>query len=108
MIFAFIGGLALFLYGIRIMSIGLKKASGARVGRLISKITDNRFYGMLGGAFATMIVQSSSTIIALLVGLVQARLMTSTVILGAEIGTTAMAQLVAFRLHDYALMILRK
>ena len=109
MILIFIGGLALFLYGIRIMSSGLKKASGARVGRLISKITDNRFYGMLAGAFATMIVQSSSTIIALLVGLVQSRLMTSSqslaVILGAEIGTTAMAQLVAFRLHDYALMI---
>jgi phosphate:Na+ symporter len=105
----FAGGLALFLYGIRMMSSGLKKASGERMRRLISKVTGNRFYGMLAGAFATMIVQSSSTIIATLVGLVQSRLMTYSqalaVILGAEIGTTAMAQLVAFKLHDYALII---
>jgi phosphate:Na+ symporter len=105
----FAGGLALFLYGIRMMSSGLKKASGERMRRLISKVTGNRFYGMLAGAFATMVVQSSSTIIATLVGLVQSRLMTYSqalaVILGAEIGTTAMAQLVAFKLHDYALII---
>ncbi len=105
----FAGGLALFLYGIRLMSSGLKKASGTRMRQLISKVTGNSLYGMFAGAFATMVVQSSSTIIAILVGLVQSRLMTSTqslaVILGAEIGTTAMAQLVAFRLHDYALII---
>ena len=103
------GGLALFLFGIRMMSSGLKKASGERVRRLVSKISRNRFYGLFSGAFATMIVQSSSTIIAILVGLVHSRFMTSSqalaVILGAEIGTTAMAQLVAFRLHDYALTI---
>jgi phosphate:Na+ symporter len=105
----FAGGLALFLYGIRIMSNGLKKASGEQVRLLISKITGNRFYGLLAGAFATMVIQSSSAIIAMLVGLVQSRLMTYSqalaVILGAEIGTTAMAQLIAFRLHDYALII---
>lgn len=105
----FAGGLALFLYGIRMMSSGLKKASGARMRQLISKVTGNSLYGMLAGAFATMVVQSSSTIIAILVGLVHSRLMTSTqslaIILGAEIGTTAMAQLVAFRLQDYALII---
>ncbi len=105
----FTGGLALFLYGIRMMSSGLKKASGERMRHLISKVTGNRFYGMLAGALATMVVQSSSTIIATLVGLVQSRLMTYSqalaVILGAEIGTTAMAQLVAFKLHDYALII---
>ena len=105
----FAGGLALFLYGIRIMSSGLKKGSGQRVHSLISKVTGNRFYGMLAGAFATVVVQSSGTIIATLVGLVQSSLMSSTqslsVILGAEIGTTAMAQIVAFRLHDYALII---
>ena len=104
----FAGGLALFLYGIRIMSSGLKKASGERVRQLISTITDNRIYGLLAGAFATMVVQSSSTIIATLVGLVQSRLMTYSqalaVVLGAEIGTTAMAQLVAFSLQDYALI----
>jgi phosphate:Na+ symporter len=105
----FTGGLALFLYGIRLMSSGLKKASGERVRVLISKVTGNRIYGVLAGAFASLVVQSSSTIVATLVGLVHSGLMSSTqalaVILGAEIGTTAMAQLVAFRLYDYALMI---
>ncbi|MEI7934900.1 MAG: Na/Pi cotransporter family protein [Chlorobiaceae bacterium] len=102
------GGLSLFLFGIRMMSSGLKKASGSQVRKWISKISANRFYAVLAGAFATVIVQSSSTIIAILVGLVQSRLMTSSqalaVMLGAEIGTTTMAQLVAFRLHDYALV----
>jgi len=102
------GGLSLFLFGIRMMSSGLKKASGSQVRKWISKISANRFYAVLAGAFATVIVQSSSTIIAILVGLVQSRLMTSgqalAVMLGAEIGTTTMAQLVAFRLHDYALV----
>ncbi len=105
----FTGGLALFLYGIRVMTSGLKKASGDRMRIFIAKITGNRLYGLLAGAFATIIVQSSSTIIATLVGLVQSRLMTYSqalaVILGAEIGTTAMAQLVAFKLHDFALIL---
>ncbi|MWV54045.1 Na/Pi cotransporter family protein, partial [Chlorobium phaeovibrioides] len=105
----FAGGLALFLYGMRMMASGMKKASGDRVRRLISAVTANRLSGLFAGAFATMVVQSSSTIIATLVGLVQSRLMSFSqslaVILGAEIGTTAMAQLIAFRLHDFALVI---
>ncbi|KAA6232414.1 Na/Pi cotransporter family protein [Chlorobium phaeovibrioides] len=105
----FAGGLALFLYGMRLMASGMKKASGDRVRRLISAVTANRLSGLFAGAFATMVVQSSSTIIATLVGLVQSRLMlfsqSLAVILGAEIGTTAMAQLIAFRLHDFALVI---
>lgn len=104
----FVGGLALFLYGIRLLSSGMKKASGESVRRLVSRITSNRLFGLLAGAAATMVVQSSSTIIATLVGLVQSQLMTFSqslaIILGAEIGTTAMAQLIAFRLHDYALL----
>lgn len=105
----FTGGLALFLYGIRMLSSGLKKASGDRVRALISRIADRPLPGLLTGALSTMVVQSSSTIIATLIGLVQSRLMTFSqslaVILGAEIGTTAMAQLIAFRLGDYALLI---
>ncbi|TCD47523.1 Na/Pi cotransporter family protein [Chlorobium sp. N1] len=105
----FSGGLALFLFGIRLLSRGLQKASGERVRALISRIADRPLPGLLSGALATMVVQSSSTIIATLIGLVQSRLMTFSqslaVILGAEIGTTAMAQLIAFRLHDYALVI---
>ncbi len=87
----------------------MKKMSGDRIRSLMSKLTANRFLGMLSGAFATMVVQSSSTIIVMLVGLVQSRIMTYVqamgVILGAEIGTTVNAQLIAFRLHDYALLI---
>jgi phosphate:Na+ symporter len=106
---SFAGGLALFLYGIRVMSGGLKKAAGRRMRDFIARITDNRFTGLLAGALATMMVQSSSTIMVMLVGLVQSNLLTYvqalSIILGAEIGTTAMAQLIAFRLHDYALVI---
>ncbi len=105
----FSGGLALFLFGIRMMSSGLKKASGERMRVFVSRIAGRPVFGLFAGAMATMVVQSSSTIIATLVGLVQSRLMTFSqslaVILGAEIGTTAMAQLIAFRLHDYALVI---
>ncbi|MEI8033346.1 MAG: Na/Pi cotransporter family protein [Chlorobiaceae bacterium] len=105
----FAGGLSVFLYGIRILSSGLKKVSGERVRGLVSKVTGNRLYGLCAGALASVIVQSSSTIVATLVGLVHSGLMSSTaslsVILGAEIGTTAMAQLVAFRLNDFALVI---
>jgi len=106
---SFAGGLALFLYGIRVMSGGLKKAAGRRMRDFIAKITDNRFTGLLAGALATMMVQSSSTIMVMLVGLVQSNLMTYvqalSIILGAEIGTTAMAQLIAFRIHEHALPV---
>lgn len=105
----FLGGLAVFLYGMRIMSGGLKKISGERIRSLMSTLTDNRILGMLTGAFATTIVQSSSAIMVMLVGLVQSRIMTYVqamgMILGAEIGTTVTAQLIAFRLHDFALII---
>lgn len=106
---AFAGGLALFLYGIRVMSGGLKKTAGSRMRDFIARITDNRFSGLLAGALATMTVQSSSTIMVMLVGLVQSQLMTYqqalSIILGAEIGTTAMAQLIAFRIHEYGLPV---
>ncbi|MBM3163505.1 MAG: Na/Pi cotransporter family protein, partial [Chlorobi bacterium] len=106
---SFAGGLALFLYGIRVMSGGLKKAAGSRMRDFIARITDNRLSGLLAGAFASMMVQSSSTIMVMLVGLVQSQLLTShqalAIILGAEIGTTAMAQLIAFRIHEYGLPV---
>jgi len=108
-VFSFAGGLALFLYGIRVMSGGLKKAAGSRMRDFIARVTDNRLSGLLAGALATMMVQSSSTIMVMLVGLVQSQLMTYvqalSIILGAEIGTTAMAQLIAFRIHEYGLQV---
>nr|WP_321466052.1 Na/Pi cotransporter family protein [uncultured Desulfobulbus sp.] len=105
----FIGGLAMFLYGISTMSDGMKKLSGERIRTLMTALTANRFSGLFVGAFATMVVQSSSAIMVMLVSLVQAQMVTYTqvvgVILGAEIGTTFTAQLIAFKLEDYALLL---
>lgn len=108
-IITFVGGIAVFLYGMSTMSDGMKKLSGERIRALMAALTSNRVYGLLVGAFTTMVIQSSSAIMVMLVGLVQSQLMTYTqamgVILGAEIGTTVTAQLIAFRLNDYALLI---
>lgn len=104
------GGLALFLYGMEKMSSGMKKAAGDRMRSILSALTNNRFMGLAVGAFVTMVIQSSSATTVMLVSFVQARLMTFVqslgVILGADIGTTVTAQLVAFKLTDYALLMI--
>ncbi len=109
-IMTLLGGLALFLYGMEKMSSGMKKAAGSRMRSILSALTDNRYMGMLVGAFVTMIIQSSSATTVMLVSFVQAGLMTFVqslgVILGADIGTTITAQLVAFKLTDYALLMI--
>ncbi|MCF7823387.1 MAG: Na/Pi cotransporter family protein [Candidatus Marinimicrobia bacterium] len=105
-----LGGLALFLYGMEKMSSGMKKAAGDRMRSILSALTTNRYMGMLVGAFVTMIIQSSSATTVMLVSFVQAGLMTFVqslgVILGADIGTTITAQLVAFKLTEYALLMI--
>ncbi|MCF6270939.1 MAG: Na/Pi symporter [Melioribacteraceae bacterium] len=104
-----IGGLALFLFGMEMMSEGLKKTAGSRMRNILSTITNNRFIAVGVGAFITMIIQSSSATTVMLVSFVQAQLMTFTqslgIILGASIGTTITAQLIAFKLTDYSLLI---
>lgn len=104
------GGLALFLYGMEKMSAGMKKAAGDSMRSILSALTNNRYMGLLVGAFVTMIIQSSSATTVMLVSFVQAGLMTFVqslgVILGADIGTTITAQLVAFKLTDYALLMI--
>ncbi len=104
-----IGGLALFLFGMEMMSEGLKKTAGSRMRNILSTITNNRFLAVGVGAFITMIIQSSSATTVMLVSFVQAQLMTFTqslgIILGASIGTTITAQLIAFKLTDYSLLI---
>lgn len=104
------GGLALFLYGMEKMSSGMKKAAGNRMRSILSALTNNRYMGMMVGAFVTMIIQSSSATTVMLVSFVQAGLMTFVqslgVILGADIGTTITAQLVAFKLTEYALLMI--
>lgn len=82
----FVGGLAVFLYGMKTMSNGMKKISGERIRTLMSTLTDNRLLGLLTGAFATTIVQSSSAIIVMLVGLVQSQLMTYVQAMGVILG----------------------
>ena len=104
------GGLAFFLYGMEKMSEGMKKSAGDRMRNILSALTNNRIVGMFVGAFVTMVIQSSSATTVMLVSFVQAQLMTFVqslgVILGADIGTTITAQLVAFKLTDYALLMI--
>jgi len=103
------GGLAFFLYGMGKMSTGLKKTAGNRMRTILAALTRNRFVALLVGAFVTMVIQSSSATTVMLIGFVQAGLMgfvqSLGVILGADIGTTVTAQLIAFKLTDYALLM---
>jgi phosphate:Na+ symporter len=101
-----LGGLGLFLYGMKIMGEGLENSAGDKLKGILEKITKNRFIGVLVGAAVTAIVQSSSATTVMVVGFVNAGLMNliqaAGVIMGANIGTTITAQLVAFKLTDYA------
>ena len=105
-----IGGLALFLFGMDIMTRALKQVAGASMKTILARMTGNRFMGMAAGATVTAIIQSSSITTVLLVGFVSAGLMTSAqsvaVILGANIGTTITAQILAFKVTALALPIL--
>ena len=108
--FSLLGGLALFLFGMEQMSEGMKKTTGDKMRTILSALTKNRLIGMTVGAFVTMVIQSSSATTVMLVSFVQAQLMTFVqslgVILGADIGTTITAQLIAFKLTDYALLMI--
>ncbi len=110
MIMTLFGGLALFLYGMNKMSDGMKKAAGDSMRKILAAITKNRVLGLIIGAFVTMVIQSSSATTVMLVSFVQAKLMTHVqsigIILGANIGTTVTAQLIAFKLTDYALAMI--
>lgn len=110
LVMGLLGGLALFLYGMGKMSDGMKKTAGNRMRDIIRAITKNRIMALTVGAFITMLIQSSSATTVMLVSFVQAGLMTFTqslgVILGADIGTTVTAQLIAFKLTDYALLMI--
>ena len=101
------GGLSFFLYGMEMMSEGMKKTAGSKMRTILATLTSNRIFALLTGAFVTMVVQSSSATTVMLVSFVQAELMTFGqslgVIFGANIGTTVTAQLIAFKLTDYAL-----
>ncbi|MCK5099866.1 MAG: Na/Pi cotransporter family protein, partial [Desulfobacteraceae bacterium] len=104
------GGLAFFLYGMEKMSEGMKSTAGNQMRSILASLTTNRVIGLFVGAFVTMIIQSSSATTVMLVSFVQAGLLNLTqcmgVILGADIGTTVTAQMIAFKLTDYALLMI--
>lgn len=99
MTMALLGGLALFLYGMKLMGEGLEKAAGDRLKRLLESLTRNPLMGLLVGVVFTMIIQSSSATTVMVVGFVNAGLLdlmqATGVILGANIGTTVTAWIVA-------------
>ncbi len=94
------GGLALFLFGLESMTSGLKAIAGSRLQTVLGKLTANRFRGVLSGAFVTALLNSSTITTVLMVGFVSAGLMTLAqavpMIMGANIGSTFTAQLIAF------------
>ncbi|MBN1123991.1 MAG: Na/Pi cotransporter family protein [Sedimentisphaerales bacterium] len=113
MIFKTIGGLALFLYGMTLLSDGLKKAAGNRMRQLLESMTGNPLMGFAVGMTVTAMVQSSSATTVIVIGLVNAGLMTLRqaicVIIGTNVGTTATAWIVSltsfeFKISNYALL----
>ena len=109
LILKLLGGLALFLYGMQMMSDGLEKAAGDRLKTILEKLTSNRILGVIVGAVITAIIQSSSATTVMVVGFVNARLMSLQqavwIIMGANIGTTITGQLVALNVSEIAPLI---
>jgi phosphate:Na+ symporter len=105
-----LGGLALFLYGMDLMAAALKLIAGEGLRGVLAKLTTNRFTGVAAGAFVTAIIQSSSVTTVLVVGFISAGLMSLSqsvgVIMGANIGTTITAQIIAFKVTKYALALI--
>ena len=100
------GGLGLFLFGMKLMGEGLENAAGDKLKSILEKVTKNPISAVLVGAFVTMVIQSSSATTVMVVGFVNAGLMNiaqaAGVIMGANVGTTITAQLVAFKLDEIA------
>ncbi|MFQ5464714.1 MAG: Na/Pi cotransporter family protein [Thermodesulfobacteriota bacterium] len=108
-ILSFFGGVMLILYGMRIAGEGLQKAAGGRLRGFLLTATSNRFKGVGVGAAITALLQSSSATTVMLVGFVGAGVIglgeTMGVILGADIGTTLTVQIIAFRIYDWAIVM---
>ena len=105
----FFGGLAMLLYGIRLVGEGLQLAAGGHLRAALQAVTRNRVKGLLAGAGITAIIQSSGATTVMLVGFASAGLIRLPealgVVLGADIGTTVTVQLIAFQVADYALVL---
>ena len=108
LLFGLLGGLGIFLMGMELAGDGLKDAAGDRMRGLLSALTTNRFAGVTVGALVTAVLQSSSVTTVMLVGFVSATMMTVVqamgVMMGAKIGTTITAQIIAFKVSKYSLM----
>jgi phosphate:Na+ symporter len=104
-----LGGLALFLYGMGKMSDALKNVAGEKMKDILGMLSNNRIMGLITGALVTAVIQSSSVTTVMLVGFVSAGLMslsqTIGVIMGSNIGTTITAQIIAFKVTKYALLL---
>ncbi len=105
-----VGGLALFLFGMDQMADALKAVAGERMKSILARLTSNRFTGAITGAFVTAVVQSSSVTTVLVVGFITAGLMSIAqsigIIMGANIGTTITAQIIAFKVTEGALLMI--
>lgn len=104
-LFGLFGGLAIFIFGMNMMSECLQKVAGDKMKNILSMLTRNPLLGALAGAVTTAVLQSSSATTVMAIGFVSAGLMTLpqaiSIILGANIGTTMTAQIIAFKISDY-------
>lgn len=109
-IFGLLGGLAVFIYGMNMMSECLQKAAGEKMKAILAMLTKNPVLGVLAGALTTAVLQSSSATTVMVIGFVSAGLMSLpqaiSIILGANIGTTMTAQIIAFKISDYIYLII--
>ena len=105
-VFYMLGGVGLFLFGMTVMSTGLKNAAGDNLQSILEKVTSNKFIAVLVGIGITMVIQSSSATVVMVIGFVNAGMMNLAqaigVVLGSNIGTTVTAQITAFNLSKYA------
>ena len=108
-ILSLLGGLALFLYGMQMMGNGLEAAAGDRLKQILEKLTSNRFLGVIVGALVTAVNQSSNATTVMVVGFVNAQMMTLQqavwIIMGANVGTTITGQLIALDVSAIAPLV---
>ncbi|MBP7654039.1 Na/Pi symporter [Candidatus Dependentiae bacterium] len=109
-IIGMLGGLAMFIYGLSMMGKSLTKLGGDKLSEILKKLTSNKYMGIIVGFIVTTIFQSSSATTVLIVGLINAGVMNLVqsigIILGANIGATTTPQIVAFKLTDYAILLI--
>lgn len=109
-VFGLVGGLAIFIYGMNMMSECLQKAAGEKMKSILALLTRNPVLGVLAGAITTAVLQSSSATTVMAIGFVSAGLMSLpqaiSIIFGANIGTTMTAQIIAFKITDYIYIII--